>query len=114
MDSPIPFFAKGPMRPFIQVNKIITLTHPQPSRWKIIEILNEVSYQAEEEDEIVSNACINLCCHAVGQNPGISQRRAMIRATFKFRTTNHTIDGLAGIQTRHKVFSGKEFQNNWL
>ncbi|KAJ5961827.1 hypothetical protein N7501_006768 [Penicillium viridicatum] len=75
MSPPSSWFTEGHMRQAIRVGKVISLSHPNPSKWRIREVLREHDYQKYETAKDPSYASIQLSCNEVGG----SKRRSFMR-----------------------------------
>lgn len=75
MSPPSSWFTEGYMRQAIQVGKVISLPHPQPSKWSILEVLREHDDQKYETAKDPSYASIELSCIEVEGH----HRRSMMR-----------------------------------
>jgi hypothetical protein len=92
------------MRQTIQIGKIINLVHPQPSQWKIIEILNEHDYQSEKDDPLPSGASLKLSCIEVNGHG----RHAMIRVCVQVPYLNTEMEDSATRSTQAIRYTPKE------
>jgi hypothetical protein len=63
----------------IQVGKVISLSHPKPSKWRILEVLREHDDQKYETAKDPSYASVELSCIEVRG----SNRRSMMRITMQ-------------------------------
>ncbi|OKO96419.1 hypothetical protein PENSUB_10594 [Penicillium subrubescens] len=75
MSPPSSWFTEGHMRQAIQVGKVISLSHPKPSKWRILEVLGEHDWQKYETARYPSYVAVQLSCIEVGG----SGRRSMMR-----------------------------------
>ena len=75
MSPPSSWFTEGHMRQAIKVGNVISLSHPRPSKWRILEVLREHDYQRYETAADPSYASVQLSCNEVGG----SRRRSMMR-----------------------------------
>ncbi|OOQ86550.1 hypothetical protein PEBR_20793 [Penicillium brasilianum] len=75
MSPPSSWFTEGYMRQAIQVGKVISLSHPQPSKWRILMVLREHDDQKYETAKDPSYASLELSCIEVEGH----HRRSMMR-----------------------------------
>ncbi|KAJ5449721.1 uncharacterized protein N7458_006170 [Penicillium daleae] len=65
MSPPSSWFTEGHMCQAIQVGNVISLSHPKPSKWRILEVLREHDYQKYETAKDPSYASVQLSSEAL-------------------------------------------------
>ncbi|KAJ5168219.1 uncharacterized protein N7482_003813 [Penicillium canariense] len=79
MSPPRSWFRQGPMRPVIEVGKVIKLSHPQPSKWRICEVLHEYDLQRHENAPRPSYTSILLSGYEIGGSRRPSMMRVVVQ-----------------------------------
>lgn len=79
------------MREVIEVGKVINLSHPKPSKWRILEVLHEHDYQKYESARVPSYASIKLSCDEIDG----SGRRSMMRIVMQIPYFNTELEDSA-------------------
>ncbi|KAJ6032623.1 hypothetical protein N7540_003355 [Penicillium herquei] len=86
MTSPRSWFNEGPMHQIFQPGKIIHLSHPQESKWRIDEIIKEYNYQRDQQhvrENAPSYAAIKLSCSKADDPTSHAMMRAYIQVPYK-------------------------------
>lgn len=82
MSPPGTWFTQGHMRQAIEVGNVISLSHPKPSKWRILEVLCEHDYQKYETAKDPSYASVQLSCNEVGGSRRRSRMRIVMQVPY--------------------------------
>lgn len=78
MESSTPWFHHGAMAKRFKLGEVVTLRHPQESKWKLDKIINEHEQQMEKAyttEMAISYASIKFACHKVTDPKTIGMMR---------------------------------------